>query len=53
MIITGALMAIVARKTDNDAVLWGLFGFLIPPFALLFIPGLLDGRVTRANGNDH
>lgn len=53
MILVGALMAVVARRTDNDPVVWGMFGFLLPFFAVLFLPGMLDGRVTGAIGSDH
>jgi len=29
-----------------------MFGFLPPPLALLFIPGMRDGRIAQAMGND-
>lgn len=53
MILVGALMAIIAHETDNDALLWGMFGLFMPFFAVLFIPGMLDGRIVRVVGSDH
>jgi len=47
MLVVGVTMAVIAWHTGNDPVVWGLWGLLVPFLAMLFLPGLLNGTITR------